>query len=119
MEEFMQEECRNRIYSEEYLDYLVEYFPSDIMSKEAENGDCYERASNRFAVLYEQGTEYEIGPISGVKMIPQCFGLLSSDEVLESAGITQVRRQVGLNLYGQGIMVGFIDTGERVIIMSS
>ena len=60
-----------------------------------------------------------IGPESGIKIIPHCYGLLSSDQVLESTGVYQARRQSGLNLFGQGVLVGFIDTGERVIILSS
>ena len=108
----MREECRNRVYSEDYLDYLVEYYLEEITSEEAlEDESCFLIASNRFAVLYEAGEEYEIGPFSGVKVIPHCYGLLSSAEVLDSAGISEVQRQSGLNLYGQGVLVGFIDTG--------
>lgn len=107
----MSERCRRQIYSEDYLDYLVEVLPGQDVSGRTESEYCYELASSRFAVLYEQGREYNIGPYSGIKVIPHCYGLLSSDQVLESAGIYQVRRQAGLNLYGQGILIGFVDTG--------
>ncbi len=106
----MPRNCVNEIYSEDYLDYLVEYFQEEI---EADSGDmyCYNIASQRFAVLYEQGTEYTIGRLSGIKVIPHCYGLLSSQQVLESAGIARIQRQPDLNLYGQGVLVGFVDTG--------
>ena len=109
----MREECRSRVYSEEYLDYLAEYYPEELSSggTEEDEDECYLVASNRFAVLYEAAEEYELGPFSGVKVIPHCYGLLSSEEVLDSAGISQVQRQAGLNLFGQGVLVGFIDTG--------
>lgn len=106
----MQEECRNRIYSEDYLDYVVEYNPNDITMEESQ-GECYIRASNRFAVFYERGREYDANSLTGIKMIPRCYGLISSEEILESAGVAQVRRQAGLNLLGQGILIGFVDTG--------
>ncbi|RKI26027.1 hypothetical protein D7V82_12860 [bacterium 1xD8-6] len=112
-------ECREQIYSEEYLDYLVEVLPDEIANSTGDSQYCYELASDRFAVLYERGREYMIGPESGIKIIPHCYGLLSSDQVLESTGVYQARRQSGLNLFGQGVLVGFIDTGERVIILSS
>ncbi len=107
----MAEECREQVYSEEYLDYLVEVLPGEIEASSGDSPYCYTLASYRFAVLYERGREYTIGPESGIKIIPHCFGLLSSDQVLENAGISQARRQSGLNLYGQGVMVGFVDTG--------
>jgi len=111
MGEFMQEECRNRIYSEDYLDYLIEYHPNGMMSGESRQDNCFIKASNRFAVIYEEGKAYGAGSLTGVKMIPRCYGLVSSEEILESAGIAQVRRQASLNLMGQGILVGFVDTG--------
>lgn len=115
----MQEECRSKIYSEDYLDYVVEFFPNEITLENSGNDGCYIQASNRFAVYYEEGESYDANRLAGIKMIPRCYGLISSEEVLESAGILQVRRQAGLNLLGQGVMIGFVDTGERVIILSS
>ncbi|HBI60277.1 MAG TPA: hypothetical protein DDY31_03530 [Lachnospiraceae bacterium] len=114
----MPEGCRERIYSEDYLDFLVEYAEDRLVLQDLDLDFCYKVASSHFAVLYEEGKAYTINSFSGVKVIPHCYGLLSSDQVLESAGIAKVRRQVGLNLYGQGVLVGFIDTGERVILLS-
>jgi len=113
----MPERCREQIYSEDYLDFLVEYAWDSLVLENADEDYCYKVASGRFAVLYEEGKEYTINSLSGVKVIPHCYGLLSSEQVLESAGIAKVQRQTGLNLYGQGILVGFIDTGERVILL--
>lgn len=105
------QECRNKIYSEDYLDYLVEFYPNEVASRDFANEGCYIQASNRFAVYYEEGESYDANRLAGIKMIPRCYGLISSEEVLESSGILQVRRQAGLNLLGQGVMIGFVDTG--------
>lgn len=39
---------------------------------------------------------------------------MSSSQVLETTGVARVQRQPALSLYGNGIMVGFIDTGAGV-----
>lgn len=105
----MPENCVNQIYSEEYLDYLVEYFQQEDYEENEPN--CYNVASNRFAVLYEPGDSYSSEVLTRAKVIPHCYGLLSSSEVLEASGIARVQRQPGLNFYGQGVMIGFVDTG--------
>lgn len=38
---------------------------------------------------------------------------------IEEAGVLKLRRQPYFDLTGQGVIVGIVDTGERVIIMSS
>jgi len=107
----MNSECREKIYSEDYLDYLVEYYPIDLDNEENSQGYCFEFASHRFAVLYEEGSSYDDAHVSSVYAIPHCYGLLSSEQVLDSSGVSMVRRQAGLSLLGQGVLVGFVDTG--------
>ena len=106
--------CTQRIYSEEYNDYLVEYF-NDLEYLRTEYGaDCYQARSGRFAVVYMPADEAGQGNRRDGLMIPKCYGLMSSDEVLEAAGISATQRQPVLSLYGQGVIVGFIDTGAGV-----
>ena len=50
--------------------------------------------------------------------IPKCYGLLDQT-ALEVSGILKMQNQPVLALKGRGVLIGFIDTGERVIIMSS
>ena len=49
---------------------------------------------------------------------PKCYGLLST-QALEETGILRMQNLSALSLTGQGVFVAIIDTGERVIIMSS
>lgn len=103
--------CKGKIVSEDVLDYLVEYFSNVPLEEAVGNSDCYNIASARFAVLYQEGDSYQLENSNGIQVIPRCFGLLSSGQVLEASGISKVQRQPGLSLYGQGILVGFVDTG--------
>lgn len=109
--------CTDRIYSEEYTDYLLEYFELD-QTLQGEERECANIAANRYAVIYREGGKYMPRGNRDVCVIPHCYGLLSSQQVLESTGVARVQRQPGLNLYGQGVLVGFVDTGERVILLS-
>ncbi len=105
--------CTEKIYSEDYLDYLVEYFAMD---ESLQNLECINVVNKRYAVFYQSGSTYQPRDIY---VIPHCYGLLSSDQVLESTGVARVQRQPGQDLYGRGVLVGFVDTGERVTILSS
>lgn len=44
------------------------------------------------------------------RSIPKCYGLMN-EESLEQSGILTMQNYPGLNLKGQGILLGFIDTG--------
>ncbi len=110
----MDRECTRRIYSEEYQDYLVEYYERAEFLKEQYEADCFQLLSNRFAVAYTKGNEIASNVNSGAYVIPQYYGLMSSDAVLEVTGVSKTQRQPALNLFGQGVLVGFIDTGAGV-----
>ncbi len=42
--------------------------------------------------------------------VPQCYGLLDMD-AMNQAGISQVQYYPTLNVAGEGVMIGFVDTG--------
>lgn len=107
----MDVDCREQIYSEEYIDYLVEHVGDNSKIPEWYFSNCFQIACNRYAVLYLQEGRVKYENWSGVYVIPRVFGLLSSDDTLEEMGVAQVQRMANLNLTGQGVMVGFVDTG--------
>ncbi len=111
-------DCREKIYSEDYIDYLVEHVGDNSKIPEWYLSDCFQIASSRYAVIYLQNGRIKYRNWSGIYVVPRVFGLLSSDETLEEMGVAQVQRMTNLNLTGQGVMIGFVDTGERVIILS-
>lgn len=51
MESAMPEGCRERIYSEDYLDFLVEYFGDGLVFGTIENDYCYKEASSLSRII--------------------------------------------------------------------
>lgn len=109
--------CNEIIQSNEYMDLLV---AMDEMEKPNILPDCTQRISEKYEIWY-----YYRGGVPQLSVmdftfsaIPKCFGLLDSG-ALESSGMLRVQNQPALALKGNGVIVGFLDTGERVIIMSS
>ncbi len=107
----MNTDCINRAYSDDYQDYIVEYFGMPTFLDGLNTDDCFNIISNRYAIAYRRGYEVETGLNHNVYTVPQCYGLMSSLQVLDAAGIAKVQRQPALSMYGSGVMVGFIDTG--------
>ncbi len=107
-------DCQDKIYSEEYEDYIVEYGSWPELVSEQYNTECYQLVNSRFAVVYLEGAQVDRRRRNAELEIPRCFGLLSSAQLLEESGIARVRRQPRLELFGQGVMFGIIDTGAGV-----
>ena len=49
-------------------------------------------------------------PADSYASVPKCYGLLD-ETALEVSGILKLQQQPALALKGQGVMIGFIDTG--------
>lgn len=104
----MQTACRDAVYSNDYLDILLDY-------RGVYNiGDpvCIQRLNETFDVAYYPR---EGNPPLNLKdyvylSIPKCFGLMDQS-ALEVSGILRLQNPDGLDLRGSGVLVGFIDTG--------
>ncbi len=107
-------DCQEAIYSEEYEDYIVEYAGQVQNILDFYRTDCYQLADARFGIVYLKASEVIDRQRNMLLIVPRCFGLLSSAQTLEEAEITKVRRQPGLELFGQGILLGIVDTGDGV-----
>lgn len=74
--------------------------------------ECIQPVSGQYDVYYYNRDR--IPPLSlqeyTYSAIPNCFGLVDS-AALEESGILQLQNQPALSLRGQGVLVGFIDTG--------
>jgi len=104
------------VYSNDFYDILVNNV--DIV-QDAES-ICSQGLGRDFTVYYVN--REEVPPLSintyYHTSIPKLYTTLDQTS-LEESGIIRVQNQRNLELKGRGILIGFVDTGERVIIMSS
>ena len=109
---FMDDFCSNYIYSDEYFSFLVKYDNDMNRVDDIFNPACVSRINNRFLVAYTKPAAFNIGEILkyGYASIPKCYGLMDSD-VLQVIGADRIRNLPGLGFAGEGVLIGFIDTG--------
>lgn len=107
-------DCQEQIYSEEYEDFIIEYTGQRESIEEFYGVSCYQLVDSQFGVVYQPSREVVDSQRNTLLIMPRCFGLLSSEQTLDEADIFRVRRQPNLSLYGQGVLLGIIDTGAGV-----
>lgn len=112
--------CRNDIYAEDTLEYFVGSYLGEDYIYSIYNPECYLAYDANQGIIYQKVQEAtsEVIQKYGFSAIPNVYGLMS-EEALEASGVLRIRRQPYLDLYGQNVLIGFVDSGERVIIMSS
>lgn len=104
--------CREAIYSENVLDYIVSAYGGTEVIVQRYDPLCITVVDSYRAVVYRQEEKINSESISrfGYGAIPHVYGLMS-DEALDASGVTRIRRQPYLDLYGQDILIGIVDTG--------
>lgn len=110
--------CKEAVYSEEVLDYIVGIYQGEDYILTLYNPVCYMSYDNIQGVIYQEPGQITSETIEkyGYAAIPNVYGLMS-EEALEESGVLRIRRQPYLDLYGQDVLIGFVDTGERVTIL--
>lgn len=111
-------ECREEVISNDYYDLIVPYGVK--MEERIQNEGCIQRITENYDIFFVQREGNSPFSVENYTYtaIPKCYGLLDTT-ALEASGILRLQNQPVLSLKGDGVLVGFIDTGERVIIMSS
>ena len=107
----MDEEDRFKILSNEYIDLLVEYSLYGEQITGFEN-EAVNIINYKYAVIYVPNV-YSLETIIksiGYTIIPNLFGLSDSTS-LEDMGVIRVQNTPFLSLRGQGVLLGFVDTG--------
>ncbi len=103
-------DCSEAVYSDDYYDLIVN---DDHIIVGAEDV-CQQKIRDRYTVYYMNRAD--ILPLSvGVykySTIPKCYTILDQ-LALDVSGIIKVQTQRNLGLKGNGILMGFIDTGIR------
>lgn len=102
-------DCREQVYSNDYFDFIIPY---GVQTEVPVSGGCTQRVSEGFDVFYY--ARNGLPPLSiqnyTYTAIPKCYGLLDTT-ALEVSGIIRMQNQPVLSLKGDGVLVGFIDTG--------
>ncbi|MCI8667111.1 MAG: S8 family peptidase [Dorea sp.] len=106
------ETCRKMIMSEEFIDFIAPIY-REITPQEAERARaCVQSMDFGFQAVYVDKTLTQ--PVSleyyRYNSIPNCYQLMDL-EAMDEAGISVVQSYPTLNLQGNGIMVGILDTG--------
>lgn len=104
--------CSDFVYAEDTLDYIIGSYRGDDYVMETYEPDCYVRLDPFQGVIYKREEKRDSNTIwqYGFGAVPNVYGLMSQ-VALEESGIFSLRRQPYLDLYGQGVMIGLVDTG--------
>jgi len=100
----------NKIISEDYADLIID---NEIIAQyKSENADNITYINSKHSMLHVPITNIEkcsIG-VYNYNFFPSCFTLASLSS-LELSSITDVQKNANLALFGEGILIGFVDTG--------
>ena len=104
--------CREQILSEEYRDFIITDYRANDQFSYPEDASCIKDMGLGYRGIYvDQDYTGEITIEKyGYNAIPNCYTLLNL-QPLNAAGILTVQNFPTLNLDGEGVMIGFIDTG--------
>lgn len=103
-------DCENIITSNDYLDAILKLRPN--APSTPYNNDCSQIINDNWLIAHNPiGSSPEISLTTyGYSTIPKLFGLMDTTAI-DAAGITRVQNQPVLNLSGQNVIIGFVDTG--------
>lgn len=118
-------DCRDRILSNNYFDILTDFPLAFVNARSLDQ--CYINIGDMYNVVYLNRTELSDANkyFYDYRSVPKLYGLMQQGAAPYSfdpnslivSGIIQAQREP-LNLTGRGVVICFIDTGERVAPVS-
>ena len=106
------DDCRDKILDQDYWDFIVQNYRGDIIFGIEDRTECVQEADFGYRIVYWNVPSRE--PLSLERYlynsIPGCYTTLGM-EAINAAGIAAVQNLPALQLMGENIMIGFIDTG--------
>jgi subtilisin family serine protease len=107
----MDNNCTNKVISEDYADFILDY-EATTNDLQVNSMSCYIRINDYFSSVYVplQQVPADVLNVYGYKVFVRLFGLMDTAS-LEASGINRLRNISGLGYGGQGVLVGFVDTG--------
>lgn len=108
-EYFFMADCREQAVSNDFFDFIISYVDTPFITV---TSDCIQRIDEDYDIFYYAREGLPDLNVAGYSygVIPKCFGLLDQT-ALEASGILRMQNQPALRLRGNGVLVGFIDTG--------
>lgn len=107
----MDQNCAERIISEDFGDFMfgINEIPDSI---KAIPDFCYEDINNIYTVAYLPLALLpdNLIPRYSYNIYPSCFGLMDINS-LEDSGVSRIQSGGYLNLTGEGVLIGIVDTG--------
>ena len=104
--------CRNSVASEEFADFIAPYFTSPENFMRSQGTDCIDFVNSTLAVVYipfSTITSFSYTSYT-YSAIPKLYSLLDVTS-MDAAGITAAGELPVLNNQGEGVLIGFVDTG--------
>lgn len=105
-------ECVERIMSEDYGDFIVEFSLGEEATIQRYRDNCPQIIDNRYLSVYEKLENLELLNVENYPYgaIPKIYGLMDTTAAA-ATGAIRLQNQTGFELTGQDVIVGFIDTG--------
>lgn len=105
----MDQDCREQIMSEDYADLLLSY--GSFLNLE-DLGFCFSIIGGNNAVIHVPLEELppNYTHLLGYSVNPSCYGLMDIPSV-EASGVYTLRSLPAVNLRGQSVLIGIVDTG--------
>jgi len=120
-------DCSNPITSDEYMDFIIQNI------RRTDELKCYVSVDENWSIVYGKvppDVNFSVANLD-YRTIPKLYGLMDTEVIrqqvtanlsqdlsaYDSAGISAVLNQPSLDVRGQGVIIGVIDTGACVIIM--
>ncbi|MHB8127964.1 MAG: S8 family peptidase [Mobilitalea sp.] len=105
----MNMDCRFNVLSENYYDFIIDH---DVVSDGKSFVGCFNNIDSTYTSIYIPVEQTAPNPIQayGYNVLVRLFGLLDIAS-LEKSGVSKLQHIPSLNLTGQGVLIGIVDTG--------
>ncbi len=105
-------DCSELIVSEDIQDFIIEYNLKELDVEQLSEEVCFAEVNEDWRIGYARLSADMRMNISelGYQTVPKLYGLMDSSS-MDASGITATLNQPFLDVAGQGVIIGFVDTG--------
>ena len=106
------QECRLDHSSEDVREYIAQLIPENVERISQEERACVVSVTKQWDIIYSDLPSDRAFNVSGLRYftIPIIYGLMDTSS-MDASGITSTLNQPFLNVAGQGVIIGIVDTG--------